>query len=1051
MNPSRSRSLFTLCLGLQLLFSLPNSAGGSRGLWGEKVQFKGQPCLWQLRPDIVVPALKDLSVCTLIRLSSASRWTGFVYKAPAAVETELGFGGTEEEMTVWLLGLQWVLNKLKLQEWTSVCLTRSAQKGRFRVYINETLVVEEFLNSTQSGPLTPNGTLTLGASHTVDAKGQVQPEEGDHWLGEIGSFRMWAREWSAEELKRRRCSDGDVVGWDEQVWLHDCPPAPDDDLHCVQSTNLYLTEARKHDSRLPAASKMSTKVNRLGVGPDAFFRVDLTVNITDGPTDASEVITQWLQETLEANRTMKVLNLIMKKDGSRYECAFHVREYKVNTADQVIAAVKAALRGKHSSNDFVIETQQIRVQLIAPDNCFEETLSTVYGVYIWAETFPADTQVMGCTKPKSERAYRLCELNIETDRTRWATPDMSACTPVREISDIKNITVTPDNAAEVVGMIEDLVNGSTQLDSTDLQTVVEKLDEVVNIGTMKPDLGHSIVNIISDILVSETDVTAAAPHVLNMTENLGDRMEFQGESLSVTAPTLALSMVNTDRGGFKGLTFGVSSISAALKPEVFVDPSFVNKPEAHATIFLPNELNTFFPSGEENKIRLQFQFFGTSDLFQDESMINSSWTLNSSIVSASINQTKVHNLDDKVVVTFRHLNPKSLHHRVKCVFWDFQINEGHGGWSSRGCVTQSASSNQTSCLCDHLTHFALLLDVSRTPIGETDSYILTIISYLGCGLSSIFLGITLVTYIGFRKLRGDYPSKILINLSAALLGLSLVFLLDGWLSSFSNYGLCIVTAASLHYFLLASFTWMGLEAVHMYLALVKVFNTYIPWYLLKFCAVGWGLPLLIVLLVLAIDIDAYGSGVPQEVAVELQSPDPFCWIQDDVFFYVTVVAFVLFILLCNFAVLMVVLVQIRKTNTNKSSTNSRTNLQDLRAIASLTVLLGLTWAMGFLSFGPGRVVMMYLFAIFNTLQGFFVFLFHCLMKENVRKQWKTHLRCGRLGDADHTEWSRTVTAGSRTKMKNNLVSSDSAASIETSNTRISESSSEPAPKQQKQA
>lgn len=92
----------------------------------------------------------------------------------------------------------------------------------------------------------------------------------------------------------------------------------------------------------------------------------------------------------------------------------------------------------------------------------------------------------------------------------------------------------------------------------------------------------------------------------------------------------------------------------------------------------------------------------------------------------------------------------------------------------------------------------------------------------------------------FRKLRRDYPSKILINLSAALLGLSLVFLLDSWLSSLSNYGLCIVTAATLHYFLLASFTWMGLEAVHMYLALVKVFNTYVPLYILKFCAVGWG-------------------------------------------------------------------------------------------------------------------------------------------------------------------------------------------------------------------
>lgn len=108
--------------------------------------------------------------------------------------------------------------------------------------------------------------------------------------------------------------------------------------------------------------------------------------------------------------------------------------------------------------------------------------------------------------------------------------------------------------------------------------------------------------------------------------------------------------------------------------------------------------------------------------------------------------------------------------------------------------------------------------------------------------------------VHFSKLRRDYPSKILINLSVALLGLSMLFLLDSWLSSFSNDGLCIATAASLHYFLLASFTWMGLEAVHMYFALVKVFNTYVPSYILKFCAVGWGKKELEILLTEEINI-----------------------------------------------------------------------------------------------------------------------------------------------------------------------------------------------------
>lgn len=92
----------------------------------------------------------------------------------------------------------------------------------------------------------------------------------------------------------------------------------------------------------------------------------------------------------------------------------------------------------------------------------------------------------------------------------------------------------------------------------------------------------------------------------------------------------------------------------------------------------------------------------------------------------------------------------------------------------------------------------------------------------------------------YRKLRRDYPSKILLNLSIALLGLNLVFLLNSWISSFGIYGLCIAVAVTLHYFLLTSFTWMGLGAVNMYFALVKVFNVYVPSYILKFCLLGWG-------------------------------------------------------------------------------------------------------------------------------------------------------------------------------------------------------------------
>lgn len=98
-------------------------------------------------------------------------------------------------------------------------------------------------------------------------------------------------------------------------------------------------------------------------------------------------------------------------------------------------------------------------------------------------------------------------------------------------------------------------------------------------------------------------------------------------------------------------------------------------------------------------------------------------------------------------------------------------------------------------------------------------------------------------------------------------------------------------------------------------------------------------------------------------------PPSSCWLQNDVFFYMTVVAFVLLILFCNICVFIVVLVQIRRMRANKQAANSPSYVHDLRAVASLTVLLGLTWSMGFFSFGPGRMVLIYFFTIFNSFQG----------------------------------------------------------------------------------
>ena len=74
--------------------------------------------------------------------------------------------------------------------------------------------------------------------------------------------------------------------------------------------------------------------------------------------------------------------------------------------------------------------------------------------------------------------------------------------------------------------------------------------------------------------------------------------------------------------------------------------------------------------------------------------------------------------------------------------------------------------------------------------------------------------------------------------AAALLGLYLTFVIG--IDRVSWGGGCHAVAILLHYFCLASVTWMGVEAFNMYIMFVRVMNAYTPKLLLKCCFVGWG-------------------------------------------------------------------------------------------------------------------------------------------------------------------------------------------------------------------
>lgn len=58
-------------------------------------------------------------------------------------------------------------------------------------------------------------------------------------------------------------------------------------------------------------------------------------------------------------------------------------------------------------------------------------------------------------------------------------------------------------------------------------------------------------------------------------------------------------------------------------------------------------------------------------------------------------------------------------------------------------------------------------------------------------------------------------------------------------------------------------------------------------------------------------------------------------------------------------------------------------------------MFGLSWLFGIFSVSEGAIVFQWLFLLFNTLQGFCLFLFFCVISKDGREEWKGLLRCNK--------------------------------------------------------
>lgn len=113
-----------------------------------------------------------------------------------------------------------------------------------------------------------------------------------------------------------------------------------------------------------------------------------------------------------------------------------------------------------------------------------------------------------------------------------------------------------------------------------------------------------------------------------------------------------------------------------------------------------------------------------------------------------------------------------------------------------------------------------------------------------------------------------------------------------------------------------------------------------------------------------------------------------CWL-NPIPFYASFLAPVAIIIIINFIVFFLVLRQLWGASTrNLNKTDSTKTSSRLRGAVTLVIMLGLTWVFAILAIDGGAPVFQYLFTVFNSLQGLFIFVFHCLLKTDAQKAWK---------------------------------------------------------------
>ncbi|XP_036438488.1 adhesion G protein-coupled receptor F5-like [Colossoma macropomum] len=473
--------------------------------------------------------------------------------------------------------------------------------------------------------------------------------------------------------------------------------------------------------------------------------------------------------------------------------------------------------------------------------------------------------------------------------------------------------------------------------------------------------------------------------LLKSTEEIGGRLT--DDSFSISTNSTQLERTKT-YGPFFG-TFGVNSTTQIDIPELNGQTLITTIVFSAYDNVLPVRNATY----NDNKN------VSTNDSIYDS---KTDTTINGDVVAVIVNNT-VYNIS----LTFDIKN-ESLRN-PQCVFWNYSLLDGDGGWDSTGCEIKPLV-NQTGkfkCECNHTTSFSILM----SPFF-VDNLALAFITFICVGISIICLILALIIeIIVWKPLTRNETSYMrhvsIVNIALSLLIADICFIIGAAIvkdGEQTPVGPCSTATFFMHFFYLALFFWMLFSALLLLYRTIMVFARMSKSIMMAIAFfVGYGAPLLIAVITVA--VTAGGGGYIQEKNA--------CWL--NWFKTKALLAFVipaLTIVAVNLLVLVVVLYKMLRRGIGNISQPDEKHplLMIAKCVAILTPLFGLTWGFGIGTMVSSALGIHIVFALLNSLQGFFVLVFGILLDSKIREALAERLKLKNLKNLTFSG-TRSTSAG----------------------------------------